>query len=46
MADSKKKWLGLAAVGAAIAAFVARISRRSDRETAPPEEIAPPEADS
>jgi hypothetical protein len=31
----KKKWMGLAAVGAAIAAFVARVSRRGDRKATP-----------
>jgi len=36
MAD-KKKWLGLAAVGAAIAAFVARVSKRDSRKAAPEE---------
>ncbi len=46
MGDSKKKWLGLAAVGTAIAAFVARISRRGNRETPPQEEMPPPETDS
>jgi hypothetical protein len=31
MNDQKKKWMGLAAVGTAIAAFVTRLRRRSDR---------------
>ncbi len=46
MEGSRKKWLGMAAVGAAIATFVARISRRGDREAAPQANVAPPEADS
>ena len=46
MDGSKKKWLGLAAVGAAIAAFVARIFRRGDGETPLQEDVTPPEADS
>ena len=37
----KKKWVGLAAAGAAIAAFATRISRRSNRN-AKPEEQTPP----
>jgi hypothetical protein len=31
MSDQKKKWVGLAAVGTAIVAFVTRLRRRSDR---------------
>jgi hypothetical protein len=31
MSDQKKKWMGLAAVGTAIGAFVTRLRRRSDR---------------
>jgi hypothetical protein len=46
MSDSKKKWLGLAAVGATVAAFIARISRRGDRKAAPQDEATPPEAES
>jgi hypothetical protein len=42
MADSNKKWIGVAAVGAAIVALAARLSRRGDRE-APPKEAATPD---
>ncbi len=45
----KKKWMGLAAAGAAIAAFVARISGRGNRkakqEEAKQEEAKQEEAD-
>ena len=32
MDDQKKKWIGLAALGTAIAAFVTRLRRRSVRD--------------
>jgi hypothetical protein len=35
MSDQKKKWMGLAAVGTAIAAFVTRLRRRGDRSEKP-----------
>jgi hypothetical protein len=41
---NKKKWMGLAAAGAAIAAFVAQISGRANRK-AKPEEAKQEEAD-
>jgi hypothetical protein len=44
MTDSKKKWMGMAAVGAAIAALVARLSRRGNREVPPKEAAAPDDA--
>jgi hypothetical protein len=44
MADSKKKWMGMAAVGAAIAALVARMSRRGNREVPPKEADTPDDA--
>jgi hypothetical protein len=33
----KKKWIGLAAAGAAIAALVARVSKRGNRKAKPEE---------
>lgn len=41
--DNKKKWMGLAAAGAAIAAFTARIFKRSSREAKPEETDTSPE---
>jgi hypothetical protein len=41
---NKRKWMGLAAAGAAIAAFVAQISGRANRK-AKPEEAKQEEAD-
>jgi len=44
MTDSKKKWMGMAAVGTAIAALVARLSRRGNHEIPPKEADAPDDA--
>lgn len=42
MAESKKKWFGLAALGAAIAGIVARMRRRgTSKNTEPPAESTP-----
>lgn len=35
--DDKKKWMGLAAAGAATAAFIARVSKRGNRNAKPEE---------
>jgi hypothetical protein len=42
MAGSKKKWFGLAALGAAIAGIVARIRRRGTSEDTQPPTATPP----
>ncbi len=42
MAESKKKWFGLAALGAVLAGIVTRMRRRgAGKDTDPPEESFP-----